>query len=82
MMMMVMIMITVIMETLFVVFNDNNNNNDNDVLTGSSLHKSDILQCPMKAKENFYNQQQKINMLEGFMRSTVTTTNKRTLFVL
>ena len=39
-------------------------NNDNDVLTGSSLHKSDILQCPMKAKENFYKQQQKINMLE------------------
>lgn len=77
---MVMIMITVIMDTLFVVFNDNNNNND--VLTGSSLHKSDILQCPMKAKENFYKQQQKINMLEGFMRSTVTTTNKRTLFVL
>ena len=55
-MMMVMIMITVIMETLFVVFNDNNNNNDNDVLTRSSLH--------MKAKENFYKQQQKINMLE------------------
>ena len=69
---MVMIMITVIMDTLFVVFNDNNNNND--VLTGSSLH--------MKAKENVYKQQQKINMLEWFMRSTVTTTNKRTLFVL
>ena len=62
-MMMVMIMITVIMET-FVVFNNNKNNNDNDVLTGSSLHKSDILQCPMKAKENFYKQQQKINMSE------------------
>ena len=53
-MIMVMIMITVIMDTLFVVFNDNNNNND--VLTGSSLH--------MKAKENVYKQQQKINMLE------------------
>lgn len=63
-MMMVMIMITIIMETLFVVFNDNISNNGNDVLTGNTLHKRDILQCPMKAKENFYKKQQKINMLE------------------
>ena len=37
--------------------NNNNNDNDNDVSSGSSVHKSDILQCPMKAKENFYKQQ-------------------------
>ena len=37
--------------------NNSNNDNDNDVSSGSSVHKSDILQCPMKAKENFYKQQ-------------------------